>query len=187
MNGLQISRILLNTPETRFLFRGIFTYDNIPQKIYGEDGFLVVNTISENDQAFEKQNQSIGHWLLIYFSNNIAFFLDSMGERPEFYGQNILECFESFPGRQMIVFSKPLQNDFSMACGAYIIMFAYYMSFERGVSIIKSKFGTNTCRNDDIAYNFLYKLTGMDSFCNPSLCPAKTFGWKCKDKCKCHT
>ena len=186
MNGLQISNVLLNTPETRYLFQGIFTYDNIPKKVNSEDGFLVVNTISENNQGFQKLKPSIGHWLLMYFSNNTAFFLDSMGARPESYGKNILECFESFPGHRMIVFSKPIQNDFSMACGAYLIMFAYYMSFERGVSIIRSKFGTNTCRNDNIAYNFLYNLTGTDKFCTPELCPARTFGRKCQDNCECH-
>ena len=60
------------------------------------------------------------------------------------------------------------------------------MYFERGVKIIKSKFGINTCRNDNIAYNFLYKLAGIDSGCTQDLCTAKTFERKCRIKCKCH-
>ena len=176
MDGYQISSIFDKFPETKYLFQGIYSYDTIPQIIRNTNGFLVINTISESD------NNKIGHWLLIFINEkNTIYFFDSFGNEPQFYGQNISKCFDSYPFRKVIVFSKPIQNEFSMVCGAYVIMFGYLMSKHRKASYIKSKFGRNSCKNDEIAVNFLYKNIGSGA----DLCPRVVFNRKCNRNCHC--
>ena len=112
MNGFQIATILNNIPVTKLLFQGIYTYDNVPKFLPNKNSIYVINTLSQYD------SHEIGHWILIVIKNNVLFFLDSMGNKPNFYGFNISNCFESFPRRKVVVFSRPVQNEFSLVCGA---------------------------------------------------------------------
>ena len=179
MNGFQIATILNNIPVTKLLFQGIYTYDNVPKFLPNKNSIYVINTLSQYD------SHDMGHWVVIVIKNNVLFFLDSMGNKPNFYGFNISNCFESFPRRKVVVFSRPVQNEFSLVCGAYVIVFAYIMCKYGKISFIKSKFGRNTCRNDIVVLKFLYKLIGFNNRCNDFLCSRTTFNRKCEKDCLC--
>ena len=178
MDGYQISTILNRLNETKSLFLGIYSYDDIPIVQSNYDGFYIFNTIGGSN------TDAIGHWILVFCCNNTTFFFDSMGQKPEAYGPKISNFFYSYPFKRIIVFTRQIQNSFSMVCGAYSIMFAYLMAKNGRISFIKSKFGRNTCKNDEIAIKFLYNLLGYDS-CFKFLCSKKVFHRNCMVPCHC--
>ena len=179
MNGFQISNALNIIPETENLFRGCYYNRNIPFSLFNERTcFFIVNTKTN-------LSRSMGHWILFYIRDYYLLFFDSFALEPRFYGWDIEEFYEMYPGCKSIMISRPLQNEFSYVCGAYCVVVSYLLSKNYTVKRIHSLFTKKTRKNDSYVSNYLYSLVGVSLSCNQQFCPGTMFGSTCRNYCSC--
>lgn len=72
----------------------------------------------------DDDGENIGHWVsMLRDRDKNIFFMDSFAENPNHYNPNILKCFKNNGIKNVYINDKKLQNDSSMTCGRYDIIF----------------------------------------------------------------
>ena len=176
MDNHQITQSIQAISELKWLYKGCFYNKTIPFGMFQQkDCFFIVNTITDT--------RNMGHWILFFIRNYHLYYFDSFAMDPSVYGGDISNYFKSYHGYKTIVVENPVQNDFSYVCGAYAIIFAYFMSRDNSLPYIKSMFTKNTCKNDKFVVTKLYSLTGFTLACNKLSCKCNYS--ICKNFCEC--
>ena len=127
----------------------------------------------------------MGHWILFYIRDYNLLFFDSFALEPRFYGWDIEEFYEMYPGCKSIMKNRPFQNEFSYVCAAYNIVISYLLSKNYSISRIKSMFTKNTRKNDSLVSNYMFSLVGVGLSCTQKFCPGIMFGSNCRNYCQC--
>lgn len=118
MNTLEIERYLKSNCATRKYFRGVYSIDNIPKKIYKKTPFcMIVNT----DPSFLPGT----HWLACWVEKTpkCSEFFDSFGRSPNY--DEILKLFRNYSN--CVIFNNhQLQSDFSEICGQFCLLYLLF-------------------------------------------------------------
>lgn len=134
-----IKSYLLNTPETFSKFRGVLSYEELPDVFRGSKGFYVVNSDKVSGKGL--------HWLVIYkqSEDKIEFF-DSLGRPPEFYSPKI-KMFLEHSANNYVYSNVRLQGE-SELCGDYCIVFVYLSACGYSLLDFINMFTNNITEND---------------------------------------
>ena len=133
---MQVENAVNNINNMKIYFKGVFYNKNIDFNILDcHECFFIVNTITDITV--------FGHWVSFFIRNQHCYFFDSFGFSPDDYGSDILDFYSFFSGYKTVVFKKPIQDDFAYTCGAYAIVFSYYMCKGYSVRCIKLMLGFN--------------------------------------------
>ena len=84
-----------------------------------------------------------------------------------------------------MMLNKPIQNEFSYACGAYYVIISYLLSKILTIKRIKSLFTKNTRKNDASVTRYLYSLAGISLSYREKFCPESMFGRGCRNYGSC--
>lgn len=152
MNSIQISKALKKDPVTRRFFIGVFSCDQLPQKLYKYPMCLIVNT-----DPYSKPGK---HWLAMYIPSPATLeFFDSYGHPPSYFKGPISRFSSRF--QYMNYNDVPLQSEFSAVCGQYCIYFLYSRCRGRNLKSIVKSFHSNSEYNDIRVYSFVKKKFRM--------------------------
>lgn len=138
MDSRTLTRILTTHPDTKRVFRGVYSYDNIPDKVHKYPSAYICNT--------DPSSQPGEHWVAIYFeSPQQAEYFDSFGIRP--YGK-----FYKFAKKNAtkVMYSREwLQSPDTRVCGLYTLYYLTHRS--RGLSLaqILASFEAYSWRSND--------------------------------------
>ena len=96
-------------------------------------------------------------WIIFYIRDYNLLFFDPFALEPWFYGWDIEEFYQLYPGCESIMISRPLLNEFSYACGAYCVVISYLLSKNYTVKrthplFYKKKTSEKTFRMSQITY-----------------------------------
>ena len=126
-------------------FNGIFMKDELPSKL--KLGFYIINLQSSN----------IGdgtHWTVLYYNYRNSLYFDAFGFVPPVELEQKINRYTYN--------HKQIQNLKSTACGYYCIAFIIFMykrkksELELGFKLFVDAFSTDTKKNDELLYNYLY-------------------------------
>jgi hypothetical protein len=135
MDTQQINRILWSLPETKNIYEGCHPCDDIIE-ILKFPSVVVVNLQPESMKG--------NHWVGIYFLSRVKiYYFDSLGAPPN---RCISQYFKKYNYKSIIYNNYRFQNFLSDTCGAFAIIFIYYISnkpynssFESFLQLLKSK------------------------------------------------
>lgn len=176
MNSIQLEYLCKNNIITKSAFGGIFQNKNFLCE-YDRSKFYIVNT--SNDVGI------MGHWVLFIFHRGKLFFIDSLGQIPEFYGSNIMKFYRNYMYKEILI-KKNIQDPKSLACGAYVFYFSYHITKGKSPKSISRLFSFKRLRyNDKHVENFLYHIAGTKRRCHILSCPYKYFFKNCNRSCCC--
>ena len=117
MLGSDITLILSSARATKNFYRGTFTIEGIG---YCEK-YIDLN--NKNILVIHSKN----HWLLVYLNlkstEKYCCFIDSLGRKPEFYGQELQNMLLYFDPKYHYL-PYPIQAHGSDYCGYFVIFFA---------------------------------------------------------------
>lgn len=132
---------MFNNTKTKSLFRGVCSYQELPDFIQENSGFYIINTDSVEGRGI--------HWLVVYkISKNMIYFFDSLGESPERYSSKI-KLFLELSAQEYSYSRKRIQGN-SDLCGDYCILFAYFISSGLTLLDFLNLFGSNFIANDNL-------------------------------------
>ena len=179
MNSLQLENALKFNYITKPWFGGIYTNDEYTNVPYNTAKYYIFNTVAPPE--------TMGHWILFCFYQNILFFIDSLAGNPILYGGVISRYFEQYNGRKKILITNQIQPNVSVLCGAYCFFFAYKIcSGKSPEKTLKSFSFNNLLRNDFRVEQFFYKKNNAVGTCRDLVCPHHMFfDDHCKVKCIC--
>ena len=161
MNTLQIERALKRNRFTKKIFVGVFAADQLPKINTFPCGF-VANT----DPSTEPGTP----WVAFYFpSIGKGEFFDSYGHRPQYYGFDETETWNT----------RTLQSSWSEVCGQYCIFYLYHKSRGYSMSKIVNLFTDKANLNDCNVACYVKKhfnvvienqpVCGLNQCCKPLL------------------
>jgi hypothetical protein len=135
---LFISNVLTHNPQTRHIFRGVFSVNEFVTKPKTLPAAYVYNT-------FPRSNTSVGHWICIYISKafDIEFFC-SYGSRPP---KRLLTMVRQWS--RTISWNKiRFQSYASNVCGLYVIYFVHFKCYGWTMQQIQQHFNKKFFEND---------------------------------------
>jgi hypothetical protein len=144
-NALSDKDIIYILKSQGIKFNGIFMKNELPSKL--KQGFYVINLQSSN----------IGdgtHWTALYYNYKHSFYFDAFGFVPPVELEQKINRYTYN--------HKQIQNLKSTACGYYCIAFIIFMykrkklELELGFKLFVDAFSTDTKKNDELLYNYLY-------------------------------
>lgn len=157
-----LSNLDLNKYIKEFEQKGvnIFESKNIKPNTNIEDVFKGRGHCVLYVDADTNDGENIGHWVsqLRDRENNI-YFIDSFAEDPNHYNSDILKCYKNNGIKNVYINNKKLQNDESMTCGRYAIIFTalHKMNIDPSKMIDFLNDGKKKYGSVD---NFIFKLFG---------------------------
>lgn len=115
MNNIEINTILSCHEVTKDLFKGVYSKDTL-KYISARPPIVVCNT--------DPSDKPGSHWVLFHFlKDNVVEFFDSLGNEPNFYGDEFINFMEKFSNKY--IFNKRrIQPKNSSLCGQYCILYA---------------------------------------------------------------
>jgi hypothetical protein len=149
MDTQQINQILRSLAKTKNIYDGCHPCDNLPY-IKNFPRAIISNLQPESMRG--------NHWVGIYLiSEYKVLYFDSLGSKPN---KCITQYFKKYNYKTIIYNNFRFQNFLSDTCGAFAIMFIYYLankpdqnSFERFLNLLKSQ-----CDPDYFIKNVFYNL-----------------------------
>ena len=135
---LFIANILTQNNQTRHIFRGVFSVDEVVRKPDTLPAVYVYNT-------FPRSNKSVGHWICFHVSKkwDIEFFC-SYGTRPP---KKLLKMVRRWSRK--ITWNKiRFQNYTSNVCGLYVIYYIHFKCYNWTLQQIQQHFSKNFLHND---------------------------------------
>ena len=142
-NALSDKDIIHILKSQKVKFNGVFMKDELPSKL--RTGFYVVNL----------QSSSVGngtHWTTFYYSPKHSYYFDAFGMVPPEHINYMISPYTYN--------NKQIQNLKSSACGYYCIVFILFMNGRKnkktGFEIFVDGFSTDTNKNDELLYHYLY-------------------------------
>jgi hypothetical protein len=135
---LFISNVLTHNHQTRHIFRGVFSINELVTKPTTLPAAYVYNT-------FPRYNTSVGHWICIYISKtwDIQFFC-SYGLRPP---KRLLTMVKHW-SRNISWNKIRFQSYTSNVCGLYVIYFLHFKSYGWTMQQIQKHFNKFFLKND---------------------------------------
>lgn len=111
MEAKLLAKILSSHPETKNIFRGIFTPDQLsmPGIVQGGNKNLVIVMAKK-------------HYLLIFIGEDKNFFLDSLNKNPRNYSDLIYDFLIQYGDYELAPFR--VQSSQSKVCGYYVILWS---------------------------------------------------------------
>lgn len=150
MNGQTIKKICDLDYTLSPQFQGVYSSDNLPNRIYSFPSAYIVNTT--------EKHRSGEHWLALYFYNPWhACVFDSYGRVPSTLPSSIYKFINR--NSHVCTFNpRVLQQLHSQTCGFYSILFLLYMSRGYNLNTYLALFSLNTKDNDFVVYHCLYSI-----------------------------
>lgn len=145
MYSSQIDNIVKSDPLMRRFWLGVYSRDNIPQLPAKTTWGLIANT-----ESMANPGQ---HWIGLYSvcEGSDVIFLDPLAQDINTYGKEFEQALKDF---NVITLDKPIQNDKSVYCAAYCLMFYYYLLRDVSLCSIVDTFCSETIYNDAIVRDF---------------------------------
>lgn len=149
MNTLELSEALGTNLATRKNFKGVFPADCLPKKKLKKPAFVIANT----DNRYSPGT----HWVAFYFpkgSNKGEFF-------NSFSGDAINQHFKKFLRTNCKTYihnKKRIQGDFSVTCGNYCCLFAYYRCIGKTLNQFLRPFTRDYDFNDKKVIHLYHKI-----------------------------
>ena len=137
MNTRQLTKLLVNDPYVKPLFKGVFAKDELR---YFKKGACVINTSPSTEKT--------GHWTALWIDKDIEFF-DSYGHSPPSFIKKI------WKKHKWIHNEKQLQSPLSAVCGQYCIYYLLLRARDIDMETIISDFDENVDRNDQYVFDFI--------------------------------
>lgn len=114
MDSTTIANALLQFPDTRKKFRGVFAADQLPARITRRPRLIIANTAPSSDSG--------KHWVAMYITTTgISEFYDPLGEKPP---EGSFESFLITHGPLYLYNAKRLQNFGTNTCGHHCLFYA---------------------------------------------------------------
>ena len=133
MDSAQLLLLLQSDPVMQQHTWGVFARDELPPNLL--PGGYLVNT-QNRDQGGE-------HWVVVWRTEDGRVeFMDSLGQKPEYYGWTF-----TVPVQWN---QRQIQDNNSIACGAFCLYYLYYRSRLVSMSAILNSFSNDTVLNDTI-------------------------------------
>ena len=107
MDSITMAKILRKDKQTRRLFRGVYSRNNLPSK--RSEGLYIVNE--------EPSHKKGSHWIAFHITPG-----NSYGRKP------LLQEFQSFMGKNIQYNNKQLQHMLSTSCGQWCMYFIWRRS-----------------------------------------------------------
>lgn len=125
---------------------GVFSADEIPQKITSYPAAFIINTDRRRDPG--------RHWVAFYVTDHTGEFFDSYGRKPSFYSCGFSDFF-AVNNLTVQHNDKRLQSKDSKACGYYCIY--YLINRCRGIPMneIIRLFSVNLSNNDAFVFDVI--------------------------------
>lgn len=159
MDELQIKAILSRMAWTKHAFRGVYSSNTLPEKIYERPCALVVNTDEEHEPG--------SHWIAIYLDENgDAEYFDSYGLPP--LSNYILDFLKIHSKQSHWTFNdRQLQHAITTMCGGYCIFFLmyrcrYHQPLERTIDLMFPQDENKPLLNDMKIQRSLLQRFGLE-------------------------
>ena len=153
MYAYQLRALVEGDRVMKAKFLGIFSKNTLPHLKRGQA--FIANT----------QNSSrVGrHWLLLYYKNNVLYFLDPLAKPPQYYGREFVECIRLANPRKVVKLCKPVQDEkTSDLCGYFNILFYYFLVRDYPLSyILLEILRQEPHKNDAIVRKFINEQFGF--------------------------
>ena len=114
MDSKQLFQALVNNPQTKEYFDGVFSKDNL-EDIVVKPTLIICNT--------DPSSKPGKHWILFYFENDVVDFFDSLGKHLSEYGKPFVKFVKRF-SKQMNECKIRTQPKGTDVCGAYCLFYA---------------------------------------------------------------
>ena len=116
----------------------MFPSDRLPSRIKQYPAGLIANV--------DRSNKPGSHWIAIY--------IDSYGNKPEFYEYSFKEFLEE--NSRAYTFNNPcLQSLYSRVCGQYCLYFFLFKARSFSLETIVNRFTANKRLNDEFVNQFI--------------------------------
>ena len=149
MYKTQITKVIAVDRLMKEYWLGVFGRNEIPQLHGRKKWGLIANA---------EPNWNTGsHWVLLYGSNEmnndrpVAFFIDPLNKPLEFYGPEFALALSDF---DVTTLNSAVQHKNSVLCGAYCLLFYYFLVRDIDLSNIVEMFCSDMIRNDVIVRRF---------------------------------
>ena len=133
----------------------LYTYN---YQRFNNDYAFILNTVANVDE--------VGHWVAFYKRANVLYFFDSLGKNPSFYNGSIVRFYQLYNDTREIVLKRAIQYEFSAVCGAYAIVFVYFMSRNRTSKCFVKNFRNVNKKINDRRVLIMYRRIFNAKFCN---------------------
>ena len=135
---LFISRLLTYNPETRYIFRGVFSLDEIVIKPSELPAAYIYNT-------FPRYTKSVGHWICLYVTKTFSIeFFGSYGLPPPI---KLLRMVRHWTRK--VTWNKiRYQHYTSNVYGLYAVYYLHYRCHRWTMKQIQEHFNRNALAND---------------------------------------
>ena len=138
MNTRQLAAVMSTDQYTKSLFQGVFPSDRLPSRIKQYPAGLIANV--------DRSKKPGSHWIAIY--------IDSYGNKPEFYEHSFKEFLEQ--SSRTYTFNNPcLQSLYSRVCGQYCLYFFLFKARSFSLETIVNRFTANKRLNDEFVNQFI--------------------------------
>lgn len=156
MNTLEITRILSKNRSTKNCFRGVYSIDKIPNRVYKKPSSYVINT----DPSYQPGT----HWVAVYFPKerrSPAEFFDSFGRAP--FNKRFITFLTNNSDRY-IYNAKQLQNHYSLMCGKYCCLYLLDRCSGKKMKDFTNRFRENmsSTLSNDKTVQFLFRKLFMN-------------------------
>lgn len=156
LSSLQIDCICTNHYHTSPFYKGVFSIDNVPNKVHSFPAFYICDAVTRLHHP-----NIIGHWVLIIFPkrDTPAEFFDPMGKPPAFYGDQLTQFLMANSSQSSYKFNPvQVQSQQSDSCGAFCL----YVADQRiiGLTLAQSVSSLHMDRlsaNDQIVQNYVIR------------------------------
>ncbi len=150
MDTNEISTYMKCNRLTRKYFRGVYSIDNIPKKLFRRTPFCI---IVNSDPSFLPGM----HWLACWIDKtpNCVEFFDSFGQKPHLY-TNFPDYFAKYSNCLTINKIK-LQSEQSAVCGHFCLVFLYCRSLGISLNTFKKIFNRKDRPKNDQKILKLFK------------------------------
>ena len=145
---LFLSNVLTQNPQTRDIFRGVFSINELVHKPTTLPAAYIYNTLP-------RSSKSVGHWVCIYVNSDWGIeYFDSYGLRPP---RKLLALMKQWSTN--VVWNKlRFQTYLSNVCGLYVLYYIHFKYYGWSLQQIQRHFDSNSITNDNFVSKAIKSL-----------------------------